>query len=242
MESYHRHSSDPHQAPYSSSYDPRSYQPSSYHQDPSAHDPRDAYAPGQPTHQTAPQPLHNVLNNAFDKSDSAGKVDPELIAQITAEVKKSVLDEIKSGMGVTAHPSVAPQQSWPPQSPASTASIPPRNVYTPPSPKHTDLSSHGSVSPDPLPREPPPREPLDGNDDTPTPRYERSAPIDIPQERVSRPAAPPRMDTDLDFSPIEKKWQRLFDLQGQSTPRLGQFLRGLAIHLVSLALWLHGVY
>jgi hypothetical protein len=237
MDSSYRSQPDPHQAPYSSSYDARSYHPSSYQPDASFREPQrprspalskaanDGYA--QP-HQ---QPLHNALNNAFDKSDSAGKVDPEIIAQITAEVKKSVLDEIKLGMGVTAQQPVAPpQQPYPPQSPISMTSIPSRNVYTPPSPKQTDLFSHGSASPDPLSHDPL----FDGAGDTPTPRHERTAPVDILHERsIPRPTAPPRMPTDSDLTPIERRWQHLFDPQGQPTPRLGEFLRGLAIHLVS---------
>ncbi|KAJ4297585.1 hypothetical protein N0V90_005478 [Kalmusia sp. IMI 367209] len=230
-----RNHSEPHQAPYSSSYDPYSYRPSPYPQDSNFREPprprsrASSKAPSDGYAQPIQQPLNNALNNAFDKSDSAGKVDPELIAQITAEVKRSVLDEIKLGIGVTAHQPVAPQQTYPPQSPISTTSFPSRNVYTPPSPKHADLSSHGSVSPDPLSRDPL----FDGVGDTPTPRHEQSAPVDIPQQQtVPRPAAPLRMSTEGDFSPIEKRWQRLFDLQGQPTPRLGQFLRGLAIHLI----------
>jgi hypothetical protein len=31
---------------------------------------------------------------------------------------------------------------------------------------------------------------------------------------------------------VEKMWQPLFDLEGKPTLRLGQFLRGLALHLV----------
>lgn len=231
MDSSYRSQPDPHQAPYSSSYDPRSYYPSSHQQESNFRDPQPSSKPTNDGYsQPSQQPLNNALNNAFDKSDSAGKVDPDLIAQITEEVKRSVLSEIKLGMGVTAQPvAPPPQQPLPPQSPISMASIPSRNVYTPPSPKQADLSSHGSVSPDPLSRDPL----CDGTADTPTARYERSAPVDIPHERPApRPAAPPRMPTEGDFTPIEKRWQRLFDPQGQPTPRLGEFLRGLAVHLV----------
>lgn len=243
MDSSYRSQPDPSQAQYSSSsYDPRSYPHPSHPHDPNYREP---HRPRSPTSsksasdgyaQPYQQPLYNALNNAFDKSDSAGKVDPELIAQITAEVKKSVLDEIKSGLGVTAQQPVAPpQQPYPPQSPISMTSIPSRNVYTPPSPKQADLSSHGSTSPDPLTHDPL----FDGADDTPTPRHERSAPVDIPYEKpVPRPAAPQRMPTESDLTPIERRWQRLFDPQGQPTPRLGQFLRGLAIHLVGNATYL----
>jgi len=221
--------------PDSSSYDSRSYHPSSYHHDSHYRDPQrpSSRSSSKPTHDgfsTSPQqPLHNALNNAFDKSDSASKVDPHLIAQITAEVKKSVLDEIKMGLGVTAQPAQsAPPQPYPPTSPGSATSMPSRNVYTPPSPRRPDLPSHSSASPDPLACDPL----FDGASDTPTPKHDDSAPADVPHEKTSsRPAPPFRMSTD-GFTPIEKMWQHLFDPQGQPTPRLGQFLRGLAVHLV----------
>ena len=231
MDDSYRSQSDHHQAPYSSSYDARRSYHLSPHQQASSF--RDARATEDRYAQPSQQPLNNALNNAFDKSDSAGKVDPDLIAQITEEVKKSVLSEIKLGMGVTSQPVAPPQQPYPPQSPVSMASIPSRNVYTPPSPKQADLSSHGSASPDPLSHDPL----FDGAGDTPNPRHQRSAPVDIPYQKAApRPAAPEKMPTDGDFTPIEKRWQRLFDQRGQPTPRLGEFLRGLAIHLVSSVL------
>lgn len=243
----YRSQPDPHQpsyppSSYDSNYDSRSYQNASYYPKDQYHDvprPRSrasSAARSDSMGQPVQQPLNNALNNAFDKSDAANKVDADLIAQITAEVKKSVLDEIKLGgvAGVTAAQPQPPPPPQPyiPQSPTSTsASFPSRNVYTPPSPKHPDYSSHGSASPDPLAQDPM----FDGAGDTPTPRYERSAPVDIPYEGSrSRPPPAERMDTD--FTPIEKMWQRLFDQNGQPTPRLGQFLRGLAIHLVCLFL------
>lgn len=235
MDTSYRTQPDPNYPPYSSSYDPydpRPHYPPSYQQHPKLGTSPDSFKPPHDAFpQTSQQPLNNALNNAFDKSDTAGKVDPDLIAQITAEVKKSVLSEIKLGMGVTPQPVVPPhQQPLPPQSPISMTSIPSRNLYTPPSPKHSDLSSHRSISPDPLAHDPL----FDGAGDTPTPKHEPTAPVDIPyQAPAPRPAAPPRMPTESDLTPIEKRWQRLFDPQGQPTPRLGEFLRGLAIHLVS---------
>ncbi|KAF1993353.1 hypothetical protein P154DRAFT_527827 [Amniculicola lignicola CBS 123094] len=221
----------PYSASYDASYDSRAYQAppySSYQEPPSPQRSRaSSRAPSDSLPQPVQQPLKNALNNAFDKSDSARSVDPDLIAQITAEVKKSVLDEIK--LSALAQAQAAPHQEIP-QSPTSTsASFSSRNVYTPQSDKHADFSSHGSASPDPLAQDPM----FDGSGDTPTPRHERSIPMDIPYERPrprSRPAPVQRMSTD--FTPIEKMWQRLFDPQGQPTPRLGQFLRGLAVHLI----------
>lgn len=178
------------------------------------------------------QPLRSAIGHAFEKSDAASVVDPQLIAQIAAEVKKSVLDEIKSsGITGTTHPQHVPvsSQQWIPPSPTSTNnSVPPRDVYTPPSPKRTDFPSQPSPDRDPLYRDPL----LDGNSDTPTPRFERS----LPQERErppARPNPPSRMATE-DYTPIEKMWQRLFETDGRPLPRLGQLLRGLALHLVCL--------
>lgn len=184
--------------------------------------------------QPVQQPLKSVIGNAFDQSDAARTVDPDLIAQIAAEVKKSVLDEIKQNgiSGATpAQPGPSPPQQHIPPSPDSTnASFPTRNVYTPPSPYYQDPPSQPAPT-----RDLPTRESaFDGSaDDLPTPRYDSSVPIDISRrEQVpERPAPAVRMATD-DFTPIEKMWQRLFDHENQPLPRLGEFLRGLAMHLV----------
>ncbi|KAF1831578.1 hypothetical protein BDW02DRAFT_45836 [Decorospora gaudefroyi] len=178
------------------------------------------------------QPLKNAIGHAFDKSDAARVVDPDLIAQITAEVKKSVLSEIKSsGIAGPTQSQAAPvsPQHWVPSSPESTLdSYPPRDVYTPPSPKRTDFPSQQSPDRDPLYRDPL----LDGNSDSPTSRFERSAPVEIPRNGAfTRPTAAARMATE-DYTPIEKMWQRLFEPDGTPLPRLGQLLRGLALHLI----------
>ncbi|KAF2624261.1 hypothetical protein BU25DRAFT_442191 [Macroventuria anomochaeta] len=184
--------------------------------------------------QPVQQPLKSAIGNAFDQSDAARTVDPDLIAQIAAEVKKSVLDEIKqSGIaGATpAQPGPAPPQQHIPPSPDSTsASFPTRNVYTPPSPFYQDTFGQHPPAHDLPSRE----STFDGStDDLPTPRYASSAPIDIPRRdrAPERPAPAVRMATD-DFTPIEKMWQRLFDPEGHPLPRLGEFLRGLAMHLI----------
>ncbi|KAH6619033.1 hypothetical protein C7974DRAFT_40662 [Boeremia exigua] len=181
--------------------------------------------------QPAQQPLKSAIGNAFEQSDAARTVDPELIAQIAAEVKKSVLDEIKqSGLAGTApaQPGPPPPQHIPPSPDSTSASFPKRDVYTPPSPYYQDTP--GQHSAHSLPRD----SSLDGStDNLPTPRHTSSAPIDIPRkdQGPERPAPAPRMATD-DFTPIEKMWQRLFDPEGQPLPRLGEFLRGLAMHLI----------
>lgn len=177
------------------------------------------------------QPLKTAIGNAFEKSDAARVVDPNLIAQITEQVKKSVLEEIKMSVAASAtqpQPAQVTPQYVPPSPASTSASGPPRDVYTPPSPKPAEFGGNASPSPDPLARDPL----FDGSHDTPTPRNGRSATVDAPNERPpTRPAPAPRMATE-DYTPIEKMWQRLFDPAGQPLPRLGEFLRGLALHLV----------
>ncbi|KAF2794047.1 hypothetical protein K505DRAFT_374911 [Melanomma pulvis-pyrius CBS 109.77] len=51
--------------------------------------------PSHTLHQPRP-PLHNAFDNAVNKSATARGVDPDLIAQIIAEVKKELLDEIRA--------------------------------------------------------------------------------------------------------------------------------------------------
>ena len=83
---------------------------------------------------------------------------------------------------------------------------PPRDVYTPPSPERYETL-------------PPSQSQLDGagerNGNT---RY------------LERSNTPPT--TASDTTTLEKIWQPLFDENGEPTERLGQFLRGLAIHIV----------
>ena len=47
-----------------------------------------------------------------------------------------------------------------------------------------------------------------------------------------RPSAPTREPTSKEETPLEKIWGQMFDKDGNATPRLGQLLRGLAVHLV----------
>ncbi|OCL13315.1 hypothetical protein AOQ84DRAFT_114500 [Glonium stellatum] len=241
--------SDQHQVPYQgmpgsydSIYDHRSYQSPSYGQH-YAQFPAEPQSPRSRASSNtrsdgSQQPLYDAVNNAFDNSDAASRVDPALIAQITEQVRKQVLDSLKStGLGATAAAQPPPpppppqQQQYVPQSPtaSTTTSIPTRNVYTPPSPVRHDFSSHGSNSPDPLHDSI-----LDGNDDTPTPRYERNQPTQTLYEKTSRqrPAIASRQPTEAEVTTVEKIWQPLFDPNGEPTPRLGQFLRGLAIHII----------
>ncbi|KAK4963745.1 hypothetical protein LTR28_004469 [Elasticomyces elasticus] len=191
-------------------------------------------------------PTHDALNTASDRPDLAGRLDPVLVAQITEQVINSLRASgitaaaapaqaaqqplFPSGVAQSAQqplfPSAAAQSGHEPRSPTSstTNSIPPR--YTPPSPEKADCSSYdGSASPKDL-----------GSPRSSFSRDNRETPRPGRREYVSSP--PPvrpqlaRVLTAVEETTLEKIWQPLFDPEGRPTPRLGQFLRGLAIHLI----------
>lgn len=108
---------------------------------------------------------------------------------------------------------------------SSTSSPPPNahrdGVYTPPSPTQSSRPVHAIV-----------QEPL---------RSPASSPLEKPSgvrfsDRTlpTRPAGPGGLRTysTLDLSAVDEKWGRLFDREGNPTQRLGQFLRGIANHLI----------
>ncbi|KAL8736461.1 MAG: hypothetical protein Q9166_000253 [cf. Caloplaca sp. 2 TL-2023] len=192
-----------------------------------------------------PQPINDAIGSAF-QSD----VPPELIAQITA----NVLNQLKtSGIESTTTPVDPPSQTkYPPpppvqrpvpQSPSTlSGSSPPMHtrMFTPPSPqKHSDCPNHGSpmsqsaVFPAPTHS---PQEPRSPDRESQTSSfYERrtSSPLSQTSESSStRPKGPARLSTMTEETTLEKIWGQLFDEQGHPTNRLGQFLRGLAVHII----------
>ncbi|KAL8650944.1 MAG: hypothetical protein Q9226_004937 [Calogaya cf. arnoldii] len=193
-----------------------------------------------------PQPINEAVGNAF-QSD----VPPELIAQIT----QNVLNQLKtSGIESSAATPVPPptQSKYPPpppvqqpvpQSPstASASSPPmPTRVFTPPSPKkHPDYPNHGSPSSQsgifPAPTHSPqePQSPI--RESQTSSFYERRTSSPLSQSSESgntRPKGPARLSTMTEMTTLEKIWGQLFDEEGRPTPRLGQFLRGLAVHII----------
>lgn len=182
-----------------------------------------SFAGGQdyPITPPASQPLKNVIGHAFEKSNASRALDPELVAQITA----AVIEEIRSsGLATPSHAWPVSQQQHVPPSPMASSS--PHGGPTPSYPEPTDVLTHPSLTRDPLSCD------VRGIDDGPASRFNGNATMDIPHECASsRPDPPPRLATD-DYTPIEKMWQRLFTLDGQPLPRLGEFLQGLALHLI----------
>lgn len=204
----------------------------------SSRDRGDGMVPDQMRHPQPQQPINEAVTSAFDKADPSSALHPDLLAQITENVIKqlrtSTMDINTPVQSLhSQYPPPPPQQSQPvPLSPstqsATSPPMPTRNVYTPPSPhKHFDHPTYGT----PDPRPPSPREPSTSTleDRRPLSRLSQSSDHSIP-----RPKGPVRLCTAQEETTLEKIWGQLFYENGEPTERLGQFLRGLAVHLVSL--------
>jgi hypothetical protein len=111
----------------------------------------------------------------------------------------------------------------------STPSPPlsPQKVYTPPSPNSGQRRATFSS-------DSPPLSPLQSVPSSPT--------VEKPGVRFTNPRGNAdkngrsgvyRSSSKTEFSTIDQKWGRLFDRDRNPTQRLGQFLRGLANHIVS---------
>lgn len=194
-------------------------------------------------YQKSRQPINDAVNSAVDKAEASSALPPEFLSQLTSQITASVLQQLK----VTTADSPAPNQASNTPAPGhastngvtSSASVhsdnsPPlchRNLYTPPSPHRpmdeavlapptsptkSTHSSYGRHSPhdDRTPASPP----------SPT-----SQPEEVRGERAERPKAPTRKSTEI--TTLEKIWGPLFE-GARPTPRLGQFLQGLALHLI----------
>ena len=188
-----------------------------------------------------PQQVNEAVSSAASR-ETSNYVPPEVIAQIT----QSVLEKIQSGglEGSTPVPPPHNRFSPPPQQPApvspSTASGTsqgmPNRVFTPPSPmKHSDYPDHNSDHPLEAPHSPhevktshfsPPRR-------SPSPQSYSS---DSSDKAHKRPKGPSRLSTSKEETTLERIWGQLFDEDSHPTARLGQFLRGLAIHIVCCSL------
>lgn len=163
-------------------------------------------------------------------------VSPELIAAITERVKKELVEHLKQSANVEGQQKT-PQ---PPavdkvESPKKAASVEELEVPT----MQRELSNRSQAStssPPPMTRtaSKPTRAP------SPQGEYVKSPPRS-PSEKLTgvrfsdRPLPRPGAgrSSSVELSTIDQKWGRLFDTEGNPTQRLGQFLRGLANHIVS---------
>jgi hypothetical protein len=104
-----------------------------------------------------------------------------------------------------------------------------RGINTPPSPKQEPRKATVASPPQSPVRDTQQSSPKE----KPSVRFSNArGPADKDAARTSRPAAY-RTYSNLELSTIDQKWGMLFDHDRNPTPRLGQFLRGLANHIVS---------
>ena len=177
----------------------------------------------------ARQPINEAISSAFTNSPATtSAIAPEILAQLTSQITASVIRELKasniSAPGIT--PSVAAETK------SSSGGSPPidrSTVYTPPSPY-------------PPPDQRSPGKPVGlgfdvTNDATMlSPSRRTSPPLHYSSngddDLTERPKGPQRISTSGDMTVVEKIWGTLFSEEGEKTPRLGQFLRGIAMHLI----------
>lgn len=201
------------------------------------------------------RPIDEAVNTALDKAqhETANAIPPELIAQITQTVIKQLQTAGLEGAPSTPIPpaqtAFVPSPPPPPQtaihhptpqSPSTNASGSspnmPNRVYTPPSPqKHPDYVVY--TSPEPSLSGPAPNGPQSPVKEGTTQFGPRrvsspSQESEASEKEYKRPKGPSRLSTGKEETTLEKIWGQLFDEEGHPTLRLGQFLRGLAVHIV----------
>ncbi|KAL4958718.1 uncharacterized protein BDV14DRAFT_186223 [Aspergillus stella-maris] len=228
-----------------SSYDtPYPYQPASDHlnmpqpqapsQPPSHSAPPQGYYPEPPREQTSwppppPPPNHqtgrinDAVTSAVGNSAPSSYVSPDLVAQITANVIQQ-LNAANLNSPVAQQAPQPPQQQWAPPQPYQDHSVP-----------HTPIISQSSPSPASFQQPPPPSEypapPHLNARLSPTPPERRESPSQYSETSRGGSSRPIPQRNDTFPTTLEKIWGNLFD-GDKPTERLGQFLRGIATHLI----------
>ena len=184
-------------------------------------------------------PINEAVSSAFHTAEPSSYVPPELVAQITENVIKQLKTTgLEGGTPI-------PQQHQQPPPPPPLAQSPPNRSGS--SPVLTTRTAHGPPSPRTKPEHPmgssPP--PISASNSTShtfresqfahtSERKSSSPPTQSTDSEHKRPKGPVRLSTSQEETTLEKIWGQLFDEAGHPTVRLGQFLRGLAIHIVGL--------
>lgn len=201
----------------------------------------DTARPGQSQHT-----INEAVSSSFQKADPSTYVAPELLAQIT----ENVIKQLKTTGLEGGTP--APQQHQQPPPPPPLAQSPPNRSGS--SPVMTTRSAYGPPSPRLKSETPMYSPPAHTSGSNPNSQSLRDSQLAHGSDRKSstpptqnsdpdhrRPKGPARLSTSMEETTLEKIWGQLFDETGNPTVRLGQFLRGLAIHIVGPAVYLSPV-
>jgi hypothetical protein len=235
-------------------YDPSLYTDSRAYRAPSPPQPPMNANPKSPIHPTTrptqprstDQPITDAVNNAFDHSQAAHQLPPNLIAKVTEEVIARLRAEMAANppQQQAAQPTnparpnapVPPAASFPNAAPYAAAApqSPPRKTY-----KSASVSdsadewsegeavrhAHASSAPRDIPMKPKVSPPSNSNG---------GKVGDKPRQGINteRPSTERYMTSEGETI-VEKMWKPLFN-NGVPTERLSQFLRGVALYLVSV--------
>ncbi|KAH1309407.1 hypothetical protein KXV65_001557 [Aspergillus fumigatus] len=196
--------------------------------------------------------INEAVSSAFHKAETPTYLSPEVLSQITATViqqlKATGLDNFQA-----QHAPQSPQPS--PQPPSG----PTPSQWVPPPPSSAPQYSYNEYeSPPPVPPKPSSPQPVAVSDTPDYQQYSQTSPYpssvepsarpspvppverrgspysqasDQGQKMEARPKPPSRETTVTEMTTLEKIWGKLFE-EGRPTKRLGQLLRGIAVHLI----------
>ena len=188
--------------------------------------------------------INDAVNSAFSDADRPSYLSPEVLSQITANViqqlKTTGLDNIQGGQQQPQPQPQQPQQQWHSQWSPSASGPGFNHSQSPTSPRagHEGTSNYQPSPVPPVEYQSSSRSASRASPDSQTMERHgsRASQGSEPSSKVeSRPSHLSREATDPDLTTLEKIWGRLFE-GGKPTKRLGQFLRGVAVHLVCAVL------
>lgn len=186
--------------------------------------------------------LNDAISSAVHSNESSAYLSPDVLQQITATViqqlKASGLENSNlpgSGSG-SGQPPARSQSLQPPYSAADLAPRP--HSESPPiasqrsgsvpfvDPMSKSYDTHPYVPPSAYSNDPRSR-----TQQSPESFSRRRESMSSQGSQAPRPKGPERDTTVMEMTTLERIWGKLFE-DGKPTKRLGQFLRGIAMHLV----------
>ena len=199
---------------------------------------QDDYASDSSRYSKQRKPINEAINSAFTtQSSNTAALPPEVLQALTSQITANVMQQLKT----STLPQSPARSGNPPTDAGSSSGASPRferaQVYTPPSPYRAAEESQNQTSPSrstvsTRASQEQTSPPLEQRAMSPHSQGSNTDEVERSQDNFRRPPPLQRLSTGGDMTTIEKIWGSLFDKAGEATPRLGQFLRGIAIHLI----------
>lgn len=232
----------PTSSPSSQYPDPYGY--GSWHQQPQPQPPMQPQLQPQPHAHTGR--INDAVNSAVSDAERPSYLSPEVVSQITANVIQQLkMTGLDANHGMQGGQQLQPPgpSPGPPPGPSYTPSPTSQfrvghDAYPPPPPppeyQYSPRPASGEPVPQPGPQYAPPL--MEGQDSTGS---QSSGSSSKSESRSPTPSRDSGGDSDPDLTTLEKIWGRLFE-GDKPTRRLGQLLRGIAVHLVCIFINLRG--